>query len=105
REAVINANKHAQAREIVVRLEKSREEMVLNVIDDGVGFSDQQKTKQGLGFHIMRYRAQLTGGRLEIDSSKHSGTRVSCYLPNRAPRSRKSRERKTARFRDASQKP
>jgi PAS domain S-box-containing protein len=86
REAVINANKHAQAREIVVRLGKSRQEMVLTVIDDGIGFSDQPKTKQGLGFHIMNYRAHLIGGHLKIDSPKNGGTRVCCYWPDRAPR-------------------
>jgi PAS domain S-box-containing protein len=94
REAVINANKHAQAREIVVKLEKSRQELVLRVIDDGVGFSDELKPKQGLGFHIMSYRAQIMGGRLEIDSAKRAGMCVSCYLPNHASRSRKSRGRK-----------
>jgi signal transduction histidine kinase len=84
REAVINANKHAQAREIIVKLERSRRrEMVLHVIDDGVGLSDQRKLKQGLGLHIMNYRAQLAGGRLEIDSPKNRGARVSCYLPCR----------------------
>jgi PAS domain S-box-containing protein len=81
REAVINANKHAQARKIIVRLQRSRREMVLHVIDDGVGLSDDRKLKEGLGLHIMNYRAQLVGGRLEIDSSKNRGTRVSCYLP------------------------
>src|SRR4030095_7905680 len=88
--------KHAQAREIVVKLEKSRQEMVLRVIDDGIGLSDELKPKQGLGFHIMNYRAQLMGGRLEIDSSKHAGTRVSCHLPNNGPRSRKSRGRQNS---------
>ena len=42
--------------------------MVLHVIDDGVGFPNELKPQQGLGYHIMKYRAQLTGGRLEIDS-------------------------------------
>jgi PAS domain S-box-containing protein len=86
REAVINANKHAQAREIIVKLQRSRREMVLHVIDDGVGLSDQRNLKQGLGLHIMNYRAQLVGGRLEVDSPKTGGTRVSCYLPVHAPR-------------------
>ena len=81
REGVINANKHAQAREIVVRLERVRKEMVLRVIDDGIGFQKELNPKQGLGFHIMNYRAQLMGGRLEIDSPQTGGTRVSCYLP------------------------
>jgi PAS domain S-box-containing protein len=83
REAVINANKHAQTREIIVRLQRSRQEIVLHVIDNGVGLSDERKLKQGLGLHIMNYRAQLAGGRLEIDSPKTGGTRVSCYLPSR----------------------
>jgi PAS domain S-box-containing protein len=90
REAVINANKHAQAREITVRLQRSRGEMVLQVIDDGVGLSDERKLKQGLGLHIMNYRAQLVGGRVEIDSRQSGGTRVSCYLPVHAPRPKKA---------------
>jgi PAS domain S-box-containing protein len=92
REAVINANKHAQAREIVVKVENSRQGMALHVIDDGVGCSNESKLKQGLGLHIMNYRAQLMGGRLKIDSSKNGGTRVSCYLPNHAPVSGKPQE-------------
>jgi len=83
REAVINANKHAQAREIVVKLERSPQGMVLRVTDDGVGFSDEPKLKHGLGAHIMNYRAQLAGGRLEIGSSRQGGTCVSCYLPHK----------------------
>src|SRR5262249_14005725 len=84
REAVINANKHAQAREIVVRLEKSPRGMVLRVIDDGVGLSNKPILKRGLGLHIMNYRAQMIGGTLEMDSPKRGGTRVSFYLPNHA---------------------
>jgi len=91
REAVINANKHAQGREIVVKLEDSRQGMALHVIDDGIGCSNESKLKQGLGFHIMKYRAQLIGGRLEIDSPKNRGTRVSCYLPRRVSPSRNAK--------------
>src|SRR5436309_15476517 len=47
REAVINANKHAQAREIVVKLERSPQGLVLRVTDDGVGFPDEHKMKTG----------------------------------------------------------
>ena len=96
REAVINANKHAQAREIVIKLERSEHGMALRVIDDGVGFSNAPKLKQGLGFHIMNYRAQLVGGRLEIESPKGGGTCVSCYLPDNARRPLKSRKLENA---------
>jgi PAS domain S-box-containing protein len=98
REAVINANKHAQAREIVVKLERSRQGMVLRVIDDGVGIPVEPKLKHGLGYHIMKYRAQLIGGRLEIDSPKRGGTCVSCYLPDSAPESQKKDNGRPRRF-------
>jgi PAS domain S-box-containing protein len=93
REAVINANKHAHAREIVVRLEGSRQGAVLRVIDDGIGVSSEPTVKTGLGMHIMNYRAQVLGGRLEVDRPKAGGTCVSCYLPNHGPR--KSHEKET----------
>ena len=91
REAVINANKHAQAREIIVQLERSPKGMVLRVTDDGVGVSKERELRRGLGLHIMNYRAQLMGARLEIDSPKRGGTCVSCYLPDGAAQSGKLR--------------
>lgn len=94
REAVINANKHSQAREIVIKLERSPRGMVLRVIDDGTGLSNESGPRQGLGFHIMNYRAQLMGGRLEIESAKGGGMCISCYLPDGAPGSRKSQSAK-----------
>jgi PAS domain S-box-containing protein len=90
REAVINANKHSRAREILVKLERSQKEMVLRVTDDGVGLPNEPKLKQGLGFHIMKYRAQLIGARFEIESPKEGGTRVACYLPDVPLRSPKN---------------
>src|SRR5213075_1913650 len=98
REAVINANKHSEARQIVIRLERAGSEMVLRVIDDGVGLPSDPKTKRGLGAHIMGYRARLIGARLEIDSPKGRGTRVSCYLPNNAVQSRKRKNSRTRSF-------
>ena len=98
REAVINANKHSQAREIVIRLERVNNEMVLRVTDDGGGFSSEPKTRRGLGTHIMGYRARLIGARLEIDSPKGGGTRVSCYLPNNAAQSKERKNAQTRSF-------
>jgi len=98
REAVINANKHSQAREIAIRLERVENEMVLRVIDDGTGFPSEPKAKRGLWAHIMGYRARLIGARLEIDSPKGGGTRVSCYLPDNAIQSRKRKNTRTRSF-------
>jgi PAS domain S-box-containing protein len=104
REAVINANKHSQAREIVIRLERVENETVLRVIDDGIGFPSEPKTKRGLGAHIMGYRARLISARLEIDAPKGGGTRVSCYLPDNAVQSKKRKDAKTELFPQKSRK-
>ena len=89
REAVINANKHAQAREIVIKLERSPQGMVMRVTDDGVGISKSSELRRGLGFHIMNHRAQLIDGHLKIERPKKGGTCVSCYFPDSAPRTNK----------------
>ena len=89
REAVINANKHAQARKIVVALGRSRKGTVLSVTDDGVGFPSELNNAHGLGFHIMNYRARSIGGRLKIESPKKGGTRVACHLPDKLPQLQK----------------
>ena len=81
REAVINANKHAQAREIVVELGRSQKGSFLSVTDDGVGFQNEPNRRQGLGFHIMNYRARAAGGHLEVESPRRGGTRIVCHLP------------------------
>ena len=84
REAIINANKHAQAREIVVRMRSSGKQLELSVTDNGIGISKDARASTGLGgLHIMNYRARSIGARLEISSRKPRGTRVACYLPRK----------------------
>ena len=80
-EAVINANKHARARELVLRMRSSPKQIELSVTDDGVGLGKNSGNGTGMGFHIMDYRARSIGARLEITPVKPHGTRVACYLP------------------------
>jgi PAS domain S-box-containing protein len=80
REAIINANKYARAREIVVRMRRSTKGIELSVIDDGVGIPANSSAGSGMGFHIMQYRARSVGARLEIKAIKPHGTRVTCYV-------------------------
>jgi signal transduction histidine kinase len=99
REAVINANKHSQARQIVVKLERLRQRrIVLSVTDDGIGVSKARNGARGLGFHIMNYRAGLMGGQLKVESPKKGGTRVACYLPNKAVQSKERKNAQTRSF-------
>jgi PAS domain S-box-containing protein len=80
REAVINANKHARAREIIVRMRRSGQGIELSVIDDGIGIPANSTAGSGMGFHIMEYRARSIGARLEIKHMKPHGTRLTCYV-------------------------
>lgn len=81
REALINANKHARATQIVLEVRRLKDELVFSVTDNGVGLSRKPKAGHGLGFHIMQYRAQSIGARLEFESPKKGGSRVACSLP------------------------
>src|SRR5947208_2637416 len=81
REALINANKHARATQIVLEVRRLKNRLVFSVSDNGVGFSRKPKAGRGLGFNIMQYRAQSIGARLEFESLKQGGSRVACYLP------------------------
>jgi signal transduction histidine kinase len=80
-EAIFNANKHAAAREIIVSVSASKEEIVLSVTDDGKGINP--RARKGMGLHIMDYRARSIGARLEIERIRPRGTRITCSLPRK----------------------
>lgn len=80
-ESVTNALRHANARRIQVALRRADGSFVLEIADDGGGFDVPAARKRGLagessGLLGMEERALLLGGRLSIDSTPGSGTRV-----------------------------
>jgi PAS domain S-box-containing protein len=80
-EAVTNAVKHSQARNVSIRLETHAGELKLSIEDDGVGLPPAgRKNAPGLGLHIMNYRARAIGGTLQLDRSRQGGTIVSCSV-------------------------
>lgn len=86
-EAVNNARKHAQAKQIWVRLKMLREGLsLLEVEDDGVGFDvnsigNSYDTRGSLGMINLRERTELVNGVLRIDSAPGRGTRVQVVIP------------------------
>ena len=75
-EAVMNATRHGSPRNIVISFDYRLEQ--LTVQDDGSGFDLAPAGKGGMGLQIMRYRANIIGGELAIDSHKGGGTRIRC---------------------------
>jgi len=75
-EALNNAIKHAQAREVRVALQCSAERLVLEINDNGIGFDLDKVGKGGMGLGNMRARADIMGGTLNVISKPRNGTTV-----------------------------
>ena len=77
-EAVANAAKHGQARNVGIALETDGAGWRLVVRDDGRGFVNGAGNSAGMGIRIMHYRARVIGATLNLQSSPGSGTHVTC---------------------------
>ena len=78
-EAITNAVRHGKARHINIRLDSTDDEIVLTIIDDGIGLPENARNGDGLGLRIMAYRASMIGATFNIERlSSLSGTRVTC---------------------------
>jgi len=76
-EALNNALKHAAATLVTVGIRVNREQVELEVADNGVGFDlDAVSHMGGVGLASMRERAAGLGGLLVIVSEPGEGTRV-----------------------------
>lgn len=77
-EALSNAVKHARGlKTITIGLCIQDGKGLLTIVDDGEGF-DIATVTHGMGLKIMRYRAALAGGRLNVEKGLDVGTRVEC---------------------------
>jgi two-component system, NarL family, sensor kinase len=85
RELLANVANHAQARRATVRLIPDEGVVILEVADDGRGFTRGQQLAALRAGHIglasSRERVEAIGGSFEIHSAPGAGTRVRCTLP------------------------
>jgi signal transduction histidine kinase len=81
REALNNITRHARARRATLRLESTGGEIVLDISDDGIGFSSEDSFPGHLGLRSMRERAQRVGGTLDVESVPSAGTRIRVRIP------------------------
>ncbi|WP_240328357.1 CheR family methyltransferase [Salinibacter ruber] len=79
-EAVANAREHADPSRIQLGLREEDADLVLSIRDDGRGWDGETPDDEGLGLHLMRYRANLIGARLTLTSDDEE-TVVECRLP------------------------
>ena len=77
-EALLNVTHHAQATQVKIKLEAKKNRIELSVTDNGKGFSHQ--SKQSFGLRNMQGRADSINGKLQIESERSKGTRVSVSI-------------------------
>lgn len=80
-EAVANAVKHGHPGRIQIGLQQTADRVTLTVTDDGVGIPANHEGTEGMGLHIMDYRARNIGGQLRIERQPAGGTRLTCDWP------------------------
>ena len=74
KELITNIINHAQAKNISIDISKQKNNLVILVQDDGIGFDFEKK--EGLGLKSIRNRCVLNDGDMFIDSNKQNGTTV-----------------------------
>jgi signal transduction histidine kinase len=84
-EALRNAFRHAQARQVEVELRYDNQQFRLRARDDGKGIDSVVLSGQGTGGHYglagMRERAKIIGGKLVVWSEVDAGTEVELIVP------------------------
>src|SRR5204863_9791821 len=81
-EALNNVAKHANARQVYLRLETDGDSMVLTIRDDGAGFDARTHGRSSrYGMTTMKERVMAAGGHLEVESAPGKGTTLRASVP------------------------
>jgi PAS domain S-box-containing protein len=81
-EALHNAVKHSEVKQVDVQLAESSNELLLTISDLGVGFDlEEAKRGRGLGLTSMQERVRLVKGTMTIESKLGRGTTIHVHVP------------------------
>lgn len=75
-----NVARHSSAEEVEIHLTYSQSEILLSVIDDGIGFLPEEESF-GIGLKFIQERTELMNGTMEIISAPEKGTRLTIRIP------------------------
>lgn len=79
--SIANVLQHAQARRCQVGLSWFDDRVVIDIVDDGVGFDPAAVGARSFGIRAARARLAEVGGTLHIDSTPGEGTTVALSVP------------------------
>jgi PAS domain S-box-containing protein len=77
-ESLANIGKHAKATTVTIEVIRECDEVVVEVVDDGVGGAD---TERGSGLRGLADRVEALGGQLRVWTPSGGGTRVRAQMP------------------------
>jgi signal transduction histidine kinase len=77
-ESLANVAKHANATSATVEVSRAHGQVVVEIVDDGVGGADSER---GSGLRGLADRVEALGGRLRVWSPIGGGTRVKAEIP------------------------
>jgi signal transduction histidine kinase len=77
-ESLANVAKHAHASSVTVEVGRTEGEVVVEIVDDGVGGADSER---GSGLRGLADRVEALDGRLRVWSPHDGGTRVRAEIP------------------------
>jgi signal transduction histidine kinase len=80
-ESIANAIKHGNPGSLHIRLVYQPQQFHVSVTDDGKGFDTKTINTNGLGLNNIRLRTDLLNGKLNILSSRETGTTISLDMP------------------------
>lgn len=82
-EILTNIEKHADADNVSIVVEKNPQFALFRIEDDGKGFDDKQNVadNMGLGLIYMEERVRMFGGSFEVHSQLNQGTKVYFTIP------------------------
>ena len=80
-ESLNNISKHSQANNVDVHLVATPEAITMTIHDDGIGFSQEEAAKGGLGLRSMQERIAQLNGSLRVTSNPEKGTTVRAECP------------------------
>ncbi len=82
KEALNNVLKHAQAKEVRLRVHQSGKQMEIEIVDDGRGFQPDKTPpgRKGSGLQNMRARMEGLGGQFRVESGQGKGTRLTLTI-------------------------
>jgi len=82
-ESVSNSVRHGKATEIRLVVTSDRQMMRMAIEDNGTGFPLNGAQPEGIGMHVMQYRARVLGGELHCGNLSPAGAVVEVTYPSR----------------------